>query len=98
MQLNFVGRNIEITPALKTFTTEKFQLLEKRDNQITQINVVFHVENITQTAEATLHVHGTEIHATAKDEDMYKAIEMLVDKLSTQITKVKDKLIESHRK
>lgn len=97
MQLNFVGKNFDITPALKTFTTEKFKSLEKRYNHITTVHVILHVENITHIAEATVHINGTEIHANAKEDDMYKAVEALVDKLLGQITKYKDKIIDHHR-
>lgn len=91
MQLHFTGRNLEITPALKSFATEKFQKIEKRDSSITNVNVIFQVENVTHIAEATLHLNGAEIHASAKAEDMYSAIDTLVDKLVGQITKHKEK-------
>jgi putative sigma-54 modulation protein len=97
MQFNFVGKNIEITPALKAFTTEKFESLKKHYADIKHVNIVFHVEHIMQTVEATLHLQGYEIHASAKDPDMYKSIEMLMDKLLVQIKKRKEKIIEGHR-
>ena len=91
MQLHFTGRNLEVTAALKTFTTEKFQRLERRHANLGNINVTFQVENLTNIAEASLHLDGSEIHASAKGEDMYSAIDELVDKLITQITKHKEK-------
>lgn len=97
MQLHFVGKNIEVTDALKNVTIEKFKHLEKRFNNITNVHVVFHIEHLDQIAEATVHYQGAEIHATAKEDDMYKAIDALVDKLMGQITKHKEKLIDSHR-
>ena len=97
MQLHFVGKNIEVTPALKDITTQKMQALEKRYNHISKINVVFEVEHVTNIAEATVFISGSEIHAAAKDEDMYKAIDILVAKLAGQITKHKEKIIDSHR-
>lgn len=96
MQLHFTGRNIEVTPALKTFTTDKFQRLERRYADIDTIKITFQVENVTHIAEATLHLDGTEIHASAKDNDMYAAIDSLVDKLMGQITKHKEKKSGHH--
>jgi putative sigma-54 modulation protein len=96
MELHFTGRNIEVTPALKSFTTEKFKSFEKRTHNITHIYIAFHVENLTHIAEATVHLSGTEIHASAKDADMYKAIGLLADKLLAQITKQKEKLTDHH--
>jgi putative sigma-54 modulation protein len=91
MQLNFKGRNIELTDALKNFTQEKFQRVERRDHHITKIDVVFHIENLTHTAEATAHLPGTELHAKAEALDMYTAIDELVDKLNKLIIKHKEK-------
>lgn len=91
MQLNITGRNIEITPALRTITTEKFQRIERRDSNINQVHVIFQVENLTHHAEATLHLSGAELHASAKADQMYSAIDALVDKLLTLITKHKEK-------
>lgn len=96
MQIHFTGRNIEITPALKTFTTEKMQRIERRFTNINAVNVTFLVENVMQIAEATVHINGVDLHATARSEDMYSAIDELVDKLLTQITKHKEKLTD-HR-
>ena len=45
-------------------------------------------------AEATLHVSGGEIHAKAENEDMYAAIDALVDKLDRQILKYKEKNVD----
>ncbi|EKD73708.1 MAG: Sigma-54 modulation protein [uncultured bacterium] len=97
MQLNFTGRNnLIVTPALKTYTQEKLQRLERRHTQVQKINIVFHVENVTHIAEATAHIDGAEIHAAAKATDMYVAIDELVDKLIGQVTKYKEKL-SAHR-
>lgn len=97
MQVHFVGKNIDLTAGLKDFATEKLASLEKRFNHLTNANIVFHVENIAHIAEGTLHFNGTEIHATAESDDMYKSIEAMIEKLGTQINKHKEKLIDSHR-
>lgn len=96
MQLQFVGRNLALTPALKAFATEKLKPLEKRYSHITQVNIVFHIEHTDQVAEATVHFHGAEIHAVAKSNDMYHSIDALIDKLMGQIHKAKEKMTE-HR-
>jgi len=91
MQINFTGRNIEVTDALRNFTQEKFQRIERRNHHISKIDVVFHIENLTHTAEATAHIPGAELHAKAEAMDMYAAIDELADKLSKLIIKHKEK-------
>ncbi len=56
------------------------------------VYVVLKVEKVTHTSDATLHVNGGEIHASAEGQDMYAAIDGLIDKLARQLTKHKDKL------
>ncbi len=36
-------------------------------------------------SDATLHVNGGEIHASAEGQDMYAAIDGLIDKLARQL-------------
>lgn len=92
MQINFTGHRLEITPALKSFTQEKFDKLERHFDKITAINVVFDVEKLRQIAEATILVAKGEVHASSESEDMYTAIDSLVDKLDRQLIKHKEKI------
>lgn len=97
MQLNLTGKNFKITPAIKTHAEDKFSALHKRYNQIGNVHVILHIENIDHYAEATVHFHGSELHASAQANDMYLAIDALVEKLSGQLGKQKEKIIDSHR-
>lgn len=96
MQIQITGRNLEVTPALKSFVQEKLSRLSHHDQAISMINVTFHIENVEHIAEATVHLMGTELHAKAESHDMYSAIDKLLDKLTTQVIKHKEKL-EDHR-
>lgn len=91
MKIHLTGRNVELTPALKTFTTEKLQKLNRRGNGIAHVYVTFHVDNLTHTAEATLHLRGVDLHAVGQAEDMYSAIDRLSDRMMQQITRLKEK-------
>ncbi len=92
MQINFTGHRMEITPALRTFTQEKFDKLERHFDKITAINVIFDVEKLRQIVEATILVVKGEVHASSESEDMYTAIDILVDKLDRQLIKHKEKI------
>ncbi len=92
MQLNLTGQNIEITEPLRKFITHKFAKLEHYFHRINQVYIVLKVERVTQVAEATLHVNGGELHATSEAEDMYAALDGLVDKLVRQLNRYKNKL------
>lgn len=96
MQINFTGHQMEVTPALKSFTQEKFDKLERHFDKITAIDVVFDVEKLRQIAEAKVIIAKGELHATSEAENMYTAIDNLVEKLDKQLLKHKDK-IRKHR-
>lgn len=97
MQLNVTGHHIEITPALQTYVASKLERLERHFDHVTNVHVVLTVEKLRHKAEATLHISGAEVFADATEEDMYAAIDVLVDKLDRQIKKHKEKLTDHHR-
>ena len=96
MQLSISGRHIDVTDALKDYVTGKVTKLERHYDHITNIHVVLSVDKLDQKAEATAHVSGAELFADAVSEDLYAAVDMLVDKLDRQVIKHKEKLIERH--
>lgn len=96
MQINFTGHNVDVTPALKAFTEDKFTKLERHFDRITSIHVVFDVEKLRQIAEASILISKGKLHARAESEDMYVAINTLVDKLDRQLIEHKEKIRE-HR-
>lgn len=96
MQLNIVGRNVEVTPALDQFVKDKLSTISERFKQITHVHVILQVDKIQQKAEATVHLSGKELFAEATTEDMYQSIEALIDKLTAQLTKHKEKQTDHH--
>ena len=92
MQINLTGHHVEITGALRDYVISKFERLERHFDQISNVHVILNVEKLAQIAEATLHVNGGELFANAEHEDMYAAIDALVDKLDRQVKKHKEKL------
>ena len=56
------------------------------------IHVILVVENVRNKAEATVHMTGNDIFAECTDNDMYAAIDGLVDKLDRQVKKHKEKI------
>lgn len=92
MQLNITGHHVELTEPLRDFVNTKFAKLEQFFDRINQVNVILKVEKVQKIADATLYVNGGELHATSEAEDMYAAIDLLIDKLARQLTKHKDKL------
>ena len=96
MRLNLKGHHVEVTPAMRSYVEKKLERIVRHFDQLIDINCVFSVEKLVQRVEATLHVSGHDIHADAKDENMYAAIDALADKLDRLVTKHKEKLTDHH--
>lgn len=91
MQMTISGHHLEVTDPIREYVTNKLSKLERHYEQITSTTVLLTVEKLRQKAEATVHVSGAELFATAEHEDMYAAIDALADKLDRQIIKHKEK-------
>lgn len=96
MQLTTTGHHVELTESLNSFIAQKFEKLERHYDHITQVHVVLNVEKLQHLAEATAHVTGAELFANAQADDMYVAIDLLVDKLDRQLIKHKEKSMARH--
>lgn len=97
MQLSLTGHHVDITDALRTYVDEKMQKLERHFDHVTNVHVILSVEKLNQKAEATVHISGADVFADSIQEDMYAAIDGLVDKLDRQVLKHKEKLQNHHR-
>lgn len=96
MQINISGRHVEVTESMREYVTSKVERLTHHHDRITSTNVIVSVDKLIQKAEATIHVSGKDVFAEATNEDLYAAIDALVDKLDRQLIKHKEKM-RSHR-
>ena len=91
LPIQISGHGVEITPILREFIDKKFSRLKKHADNITTVHVFLEVNKLVQKAEATVHVPGSEIFAKAESEDMYKTIDLLINKIVRQLEKYKSK-------
>lgn len=98
MQINLTGHHVELTDPLRSYVNDKFEKLERHFDHLTSIHVVLGVEKLRHKAEATIHMNGNSVFADATQEDMYAAIDLLLDKLDRQVLKYKEKLKNHHRR
>ncbi|MBR9827218.1 MAG: ribosome hibernation promoting factor [Oceanospirillales bacterium] len=96
MQINITGHHVELTDALNEYVRTKFDRLERHFDNITNAQVTLSVEKQRQKAEADIHLAGGEVFASNEHDDMYAAIDGMVDKLDRQIIKHKEKM-KSHK-
>lgn len=92
MKLNFTGKNMEITDALRDVTQKKIGKLDKYFQKDIEGNVTFSSEKNRKIIEVTINLPGTIIRAEESTDDMYVSIDKAVDILERQIRKHKTKL------
>lgn len=92
MQLSLTGHHVELTDSLRGYVDEKFSRLERHFDHVTNVHVILRIEKLLKKAEANVHLSGADVFAESSHEDMYAAIDSLVDKLDRQVLKHKEKL------
>ncbi len=91
MNLNLSGHHLEITPAIRERVITKFGKVKRHFDNVIDVNVILSVDKLIQKAEANVHLSGKTIFVECDDENLYVAIDNLVDKLDRQILKHKEK-------
>ncbi|MBO8164312.1 MAG: ribosome-associated translation inhibitor RaiA [Brevibacillus sp.] len=99
MKLQVRGENIQVTAALRDYVQKKLGRLERYfDNgQVKEINVTLRVLRGDGIIEVTIPMTGVLIRAEETHEDMYAAIDLVVEKLERQIRKYKTKINRKQR-
>ncbi len=96
MQLNVSGHHVEVTDSLRGYVESKIEKLERHFDLVSDVHCILTVEKLRHKAEAKVNVNGGTIFAETTDEDMYAAIDGLVDKLDRQVRKHKEKMVDHH--
>ena len=96
MQLSVSGHHIEVTESLRGYVESKIEKIERHFDLVSGVHCILTVEKLQHKAEATVNVNGGTIYADAIEEDMYAAIDGLVDKLDRRVKKHKEKLADHH--
>jgi len=96
MQLNVSGHHVEITESMRGYVASKIERLERHFDIVSDVHCILTVEKLRHKAEAKVNVNGDTIYADNTEEDMYAAIDGLVDKLDRRVRKHKEKLVDHH--
>lgn len=101
MNLTISGHHLEVTTALRDYVTNKLERITRHFDQVVDVKVLLTVDNQKekdkrQRAECNIHVKGSDLFAESAHEDLYAAIDELVDKLDRQVVRHKDRLQNHH--
>ncbi len=94
MQITITGQHLDLTEALKNHAEDKISKLDRHFDQVIDARVVLkHAphENPENTADVTMYAAGHVFHAVSQHADMYRALDLVTEKLEGQIDSYKEK-------
>lgn len=91
MQIQMTGQGLNISSALRELTEKKLQRIKLHFDEIIDIHITFHINKICQIADANIKLPGGTINAQAESDNMHKTVDILMDKIQTQLAKYKAK-------
>lgn len=97
MKFTIVGRNIEVTPGLRSAVEDKLGKLDKYFNPDTEVYVTLSVEKERQKIEVTIPVKRNIIRSEQVSSDMYVSIDLVEEVIERQLKKYKKKIIDKHQ-
>ncbi len=101
MNLTISGHHLEVTPALRSYVTNKLDRIVRHFDQVVDVKVLLTVEKQKakegrQRAECNVHVKGMDMFAESSHADLYAAVDELVDKLDRQVVRHKGRVQDHH--
>ena len=93
MKFIILGKNIDVTPALKSAVEDKIGKLEKYFTPETEVHVTLSVEKERQKIEVTIPVKGNIIRSEQVSNDMYVSIDLVEEVIERQLKKYKTKIV-----
>ncbi len=94
MKFIILGKNIDVTDALKNAVESKIGKLEKYFTPETEVHVTLSVEKERQKIEVTIPVKGSIIRSEQVSNDMYVSIDLVEEIIERQLKKYKRKLTD----
>jgi len=93
MEITVSGRHVEVTPAIKTYATDKVSKLPRYFDRVHSIAVVIdRADSHSFNAEVIVTVeHHDKFVGKVTGADLYGCIDGAVDKLERQLTDFKEK-------
>ncbi len=94
MKFVIIGKNIDVTPGLRSSVEDKIGKLEKYFTPDTEVHVTLSVEKDRHKIEVTIPVKGSIIRSEQVSNDMYISIDLVEEIIERQLKKYKNKIID----
>jgi putative sigma-54 modulation protein len=107
MNLTISGHHLDVTPAIRDYVQNKLERIIRHFDQVIDSHVILAIDNLTekekrQKAEINMRLSGKMVHVESVAQDLYAAIDLLMDRLDRQVVKHKtmlqDHAHEAHKR
>ena len=92
MKYNIRGNKIDVTEAINDYLKSKLSKVEKYFDDNVEAKAIISAKGREQKVEVTIWSGKYNVRAEEVNEDLYSAIDLVVDKLERQLKKYKSKL------
>jgi putative sigma-54 modulation protein len=90
--VSIVGKNIQITDAIRNYALEKLSKIEKIADRIIDVIVTLDAQKLEQSCSVLMNFNHFHIKVSASTDNMYSAIDRATDRTKALIRKYKTKL------
>ncbi|MCL1983688.1 MAG: ribosome-associated translation inhibitor RaiA [Clostridiales bacterium] len=97
MKVIITTKNFNASDHLKGVIEKKLEKLGKYFSRDIVVNVILSTERGKQKIEATINARGMIFRAEEHASDAYEAVDRIVEKLSSQMSRFKKKLQDKHK-
>ena len=98
MNVEIVGRHLEVTPKLREFTLDKLRRLERLLDGPLEVHVVLSVEKHRHMVEMQVRSRASVLSGAEETPDLHVAIAEVVDKLERQAQRHKERTTDRRRR
>jgi len=95
MKINIVARKMKLTDSIRSFIEDKVNNVLGYINKIVWVQVVVGVDKKQHSAEIVAHIGHQTIKATGISDDLYSAMDIVLDKIEKQAKKQKEKMVST---
>ncbi len=96
MRINFTARHYKSSPRLKEYAQNEVSRLEKFYDGIISCDIILDYQKDIQIAELNLTVYGQTLTVIEKSDDIYKSIDMAVQKMERKLKRYKEKKFQQY--
>jgi putative sigma-54 modulation protein len=98
MNISITTRGYKAPERLKSYLTDKIKRLDRFSDQIMNIDTIFSYEKLDQVVEFKVQMRKKHFIVKEKSDDVFKSIDLAIDNVERQITKIKEKIRENDKR